>query len=109
MQERPAAATPLLRESLDIYLTQYAGYDGFADLIAEAQSALGACLAAQGEYAEAEVLLKESYPVLEDTHTNLFVRRDDVRARLFDLYTAWGKPEQASQYQAASTPTAPTP
>ncbi len=66
---------------------------------AEAQSALGRCLTQQGRYAEAEAALTASYALLTATdQTNLV---ETTRQRLFDLYTAWGRPEQAAQWQSS--------
>ena len=59
-----------------------------------ARAALGACLAAQQHYAEAEALVD-----VFTIHRNYFgpdaPRTHQHRARLFDLYTAWGKPKAA--------------
>ncbi len=55
---------------------------------------LGACLAAQGRYDEAEPFLLQGYRygTGED--------REDARLALVDLYTDWRKPEKAEEYAA---------
>jgi serine/threonine-protein kinase len=67
--------------------------------IAEAQSALGNCLAALKRYDEAEPLLVESYSSIKSlrAESDWLTRR--ALGRVASLYQAWGKPEKAAQYR----------
>ncbi len=98
-QGRPVEAEPLLREALTIRREVYD--EGYVATL-EAQSALGASLAALGRYDEAEPLLLESLAALENQDNQEII--EQTRQYLFDLYTAWGKPEQAAAYQGESPP-----
>jgi serine/threonine-protein kinase len=68
--------------------------------IADAESLLGACLTDLGRYAEAEPLLTKGYAVLVKDKEDGAKRAPDALKRLINLYTAWGKPEKAAEYQA---------
>ena len=61
-----------------------------------AKNAQGAALAGLGRYPEAEKLLLASLPALAGSPISDLPARG--RARLADLYTAWGKPEKAAKY-----------
>jgi tetratricopeptide (TPR) repeat protein len=65
-------------------------------LIAMARNVQGAAFAGLGRYADAEKLLLSSLPALSGSPIADLPRRG--RERLADLYTAWGKPEQAEKY-----------
>jgi tetratricopeptide (TPR) repeat protein len=65
-------------------------------LIAMATNVQGAALAGLGRYAEAEKLLLSSLPNLSGSPISDLPQRG--RARLADLYTAWGRPEDAARY-----------
>ena len=67
---------------------------------ASASSAEGAALAGLGRYAAAETLLLESYATLSEDSGALPVVLTTTTRRLKDLYTAWGKPAEASRYRA---------
>ena len=69
---RPAAAEPLVREALSILRE---AQPSPAVRIADAESVLGACLAAQGRMAEAEPLLRGSWEALKE------VEGEDARFR----------------------------
>jgi len=64
--------------------------------IAMAKNVQGAALAGLRRYAEAEKLLLASLPALSGSPISDMTQRG--RARLADLYTAWGKPEEAAKY-----------
>jgi hypothetical protein len=62
-------------------------------------SDLGACLVKQGSYAEAEILLVQSYEgfrSLEREWPGLAL----TIQRLVELYESWRRPETASHYRA---------
>jgi tetratricopeptide (TPR) repeat protein len=65
--------------------------------IAMAQNAEGAALAGLGQYENAELLLVSSLPKLEGSPLPGLDKTG--RERLATLYTAWGKPDKAGQYQ----------
>ena len=65
-------------------------------LVAMAKNVQGAALTGLGRYAEAEKLLLTSLPGRSGSPIADLPQRG--RARLSDLYTAWGKPEQAEKY-----------
>jgi tetratricopeptide (TPR) repeat protein len=66
--------------------------------VAMAQNAEGAALAGLGDYKDAESLLLSSLPRLGGSPLPGLEKTG--RERLARLYTAWGKPDKASQYQA---------
>jgi hypothetical protein len=66
--------------------------------IAAAQNIEGAALAGIGEYAQAEPLLLTSLAGLENAPIPRLA--EDGRKRIAQLYTAWGRPEQARQYSS---------
>jgi serine/threonine-protein kinase len=68
--------------------------------IYDAQSALGACLARQKRYPEAEPLLLGVYDDLQRTAPGRGPRAPKTLKRLVDLYEAWGKPDKAAEYRA---------
>ena len=65
--------------------------------VAMAQNAEGAALAGLGDYKDAESLLLSSMPRLGGSPLPGLEKTG--RERLARLYTAWGKPDKASQYQ----------
>jgi serine/threonine protein kinase/tetratricopeptide (TPR) repeat protein len=67
--------------------------------VADAESVLGGCLAAQRRFAEAEPLLTASYPILAKDPGDGAKHAPEALKRIVDLYTAWGKPEKAAEYQ----------
>jgi tetratricopeptide (TPR) repeat protein len=58
----------------------------------------GAALTRLGRFDEAEALLLDSYRNLQDNPGSRAGYIDETRAFLADLYTAWGKPAEASKY-----------
>jgi tetratricopeptide (TPR) repeat protein len=71
-------------------------------LTALAASAEGAALAGLQRYAEAEVLLVDSYTVLSNDARAMQALVDKAGERLVALYEAWGKPEKAAEILAAA-------
>ena len=65
-------------------------------LIAMAKNVQGAALTGLGRYAEAEKLLLASLPALAGSPISQLPQRG--RARLQELYVAWGKPEKAARF-----------
>ena len=65
-------------------------------LIAMAKNVQGAALVGLGRYPEAERLLLASLPALAGSPISSLPARG--RARLAELYVAWGKPEKAEKY-----------
>ncbi len=70
------------------------------EMIAEAQSVLGACRTAAEDFASAEPLLLQALSGTEKAPSTSLVRRR-ILARLVRLYEAWGKPDPAAKYRAA--------
>jgi serine/threonine-protein kinase len=68
--------------------------------VADAESVLGSCLAAQRRFQEAEPLLTESYPMLKRDSGDGAKQAPAALRRIVDLYTVWGKPDRAAEYRA---------
>lgn len=66
---------------------------------AMAQSAEGAALVGLSAYAEAEPLLLSSHATLADSAMGMALLSEQSYARLFRLYTAWGKTDEAVKYR----------
>jgi len=64
----------------------------------ETSSALGAALAAQGRFDEAEPLVLDAYQRLRETRGEDDVRTRQAMARITTLYESWGKPEQVESW-----------
>src|SRR5271168_1312863 len=66
-----------------------------------AQAFLGACLAGEQRYAEAEPLLLEGYQGMlarkERIPAPYRYHLDNARESIVQLYQAWGKPEKAAE------------
>jgi hypothetical protein len=67
------------------------------------KSLLGGCLVADHQYAAAEPLLLESYPIIRSSFGEPHPRTQVAARRLVDLYNAWGKPQKAAPYAAILT------
>lgn len=92
-RRHPAA---VLNEALATFTrTNPDGWD-----VADAESVLGAILAGQGHYEEAEPYLVESYARLKETRGARNFRTRRALGRILDLYTAWGRPEELERYRA---------
>ena len=61
----------------------------------------------QEAYAEADTMLQRSFDIFEQTFGLDHPNTQKVIKALLDLYTAWGKPEQAEHYRAMRTEGAP--
>ena len=100
-QQNYAVATTLLREAL--LLTETHDLDAGYRLYV--MNLLGASLAGQKNYADAEPLLLDSCQGLQQRQTNLspFLnaprRVKESLERLVQLYDAWGKPTQAAEWK----------
>ena len=100
-------AEPLLRECLELRgKIKSNGWLRF-----HTQSQLGAALAGQGKFAEAEPLLVDGYKGLVANQAAIpALQKEDVAAaaeRIVPFYEAWGKPKEAAMWReklAASTP-----
>jgi tetratricopeptide (TPR) repeat protein len=104
------AAEPLLREALnsrdESSATTWVHYN--------CQSLLGASLAGQGKYTDAEPLLLSGYDGLRQRRTTIpWERRvalNDGVEWIIQLYKSWGKPEKAAEWrQTAQTKLADQP
>jgi len=69
-----------------------------------AESLLGASLAGQKKYSEAEPLLLEGYRGMESRKDRIMVpdryQLDRTREWIAELYGAWGKPEKAAEWKS---------
>ena len=61
---------------------------------------LGESLAGQERFDEAEPLVLEAYERLRSDREVLDLIKREARARVIDLYDAWGKPQQAAEWRA---------
>ena len=108
-QGRPEQAEPLLRESADVHQRLNLP-ERECWLAAEANGAVGACLAAQQRYAEAEPLLLDSYAVIHTAKGDHYVGTRTALRRLITLYQAWGRADACAEWEAkaaAATPSRP--
>ena len=98
-QRKYAQAEVLLRQALAI--REKGDRDNWG--LFRAQAFLGACLAGQLRYAEAEPLLLEGYQGMlarkERIATPYRDHLDSVREWIIQLYQAWGKPEKAAEWK----------
>ena len=71
--------------------------------MSRAESLLGASLAGQKKYAEAEPLLLDGYRGMSERRTSIGVPNryymDRASGWILALYEAWGKPNQASAWR----------
>jgi eukaryotic-like serine/threonine-protein kinase len=97
-QGRPAEAEPLAHEALEF--NQKDGSEDWDRFRAE--SLLGASLAGQKKYAEAEPLLLEGYKGMEAQKDQVLMSNwynlDLTRDWLVKLYRAWGRPKKAAEW-----------
>ncbi len=63
------------------------------------QSIRGACIRAQGRYAESEPVLLKAAPLIEAGLGAGHVRTKRAYQRIVDLYEAWGQPARANEYR----------
>jgi hypothetical protein len=98
-QGKFAASEPLAREALEFDCKkQPEDWQRF-----RAESLLGASLAGQKKYAEAEPLLLEGYQEIVARKDRIGVpdwyHLDRAREWLVQLYQAWGKPAKAAEWR----------
>jgi len=96
--KRYPLAEKYLREGLEMYRKYYKGFSRKLCL-ADASSVLGEVLTHQRRYAEAETLLVNAQPVLEEGRGKENLLTLNALKRLVALYEAWGKPEKAAFYR----------
>ena len=97
-QRKFTESEPLAREELEFH--QKKQPDNWRRFQAESQ--LGASLAGQKEYAEAELLLLEGYRGMLARKDRIAVperfRIDRAREWILNFYQAWGKPAKAAEW-----------
>lgn len=93
---RPDEAERSLREALAL---REANLPQDYFMTALTRGALGECLAAQKNFAEAEPLLLASYESLTLSQAGDNPRTSLAKRRLLELYAAWGKPELLTRYR----------
>ena len=71
-------------------------------MAALSKGALGELLTTQKHFAEAEVLLLDSYEGLKSSQSADSPRIKTAAGRLFTLYTDWGKPGDANKFRSQS-------
>jgi tetratricopeptide (TPR) repeat protein len=72
-------------------------------LIADTQSQLGAALAADGKFREAEPLLLEAHDALKDNRRVPLAQQRLAIQRIIRLYESWNNPEQVSKWRRRLT------
>jgi len=99
-----AEATSLLREALDAYAK--AGADNWRRYFIESQ--LGASVAAQNRYAEAEPFLVSGYQGMLQRMSSVPLedrpRLLEAREQIVRLYESWQKPEKAAEWREKLQP-----
>jgi tetratricopeptide (TPR) repeat protein len=93
-QGKVTEAEPRAREALAIFRQTAPS----SWRVADAESVLGGCLAAQGHFREAEPMLVGAYEALAKAPADGSRRVGEARGRVVVLYKAWGKPERAAEY-----------
>jgi hypothetical protein len=69
--------------------------------IGDAQSELGGCIAARRDFARAEPLLLEGFRLIEGQAVRAAKSSlPAARARLVELYEAWGRADEAQRWRA---------
>lgn len=92
---RPAGAERAFRESLEL---RRGSLPEEHWMVASAKSALGASLAAQNRWREAEPLLLEGYDGLVAARGAEHALSREAAARLAELYRAWGRADDAGTW-----------
>ena len=100
----PAAAEPLLRESLRHRRAQP---QRDVTSIGYVESALGVCLTRLSRFAEAEPLLLRSYEAFEESLGREHGNTKTMLRRVIQLYEAWPRPDSAAEFRAKLPPNAP--
>jgi tetratricopeptide (TPR) repeat protein/tRNA A-37 threonylcarbamoyl transferase component Bud32 len=99
-RDRHAEAERLLREAAGIFRQDHAHLD---DLLADAEHWLGVCLAARGQFPEAEALLLASYKTLAACPGVPAPQKTEALDHIVKLYDTWKKPDQARDWRARAT------
>jgi hypothetical protein len=68
--------------------------------IATTKFLIGFSLAEQKRFREAESLLLEAFPIIQENFSSNRRRTQDTIQHIINLYEAWGKPEQAAAYRS---------
>ncbi|HJQ68466.1 MAG TPA: ECF-type sigma factor [Blastocatellia bacterium] len=89
-----AKSEPLLREAVELRRSKLPA-DNWQ--MAEAEGALGDCLAALGRFEEAERLMTDSLTVLKKTPGEQNWRTRLSISRLNNLYKSWSRPDKVAQ------------
>jgi tetratricopeptide (TPR) repeat protein len=97
-QSRPRDALPALREALAVS-SRLKPPPQPADL-ADTKARLGACLAALGQFDEAEPLLVDGCAVLREVRGATDRRTVEVIRAIVDLYRATGREQKAVEYES---------
>ena len=96
-RKRPSEAALRLQEALQIRQEKYVESNKRTKTT---KLFLGLSLTALGRFDEAEPLLLDSYTFFKNEHDQ--EKTQKTLDGLIELYTAWGRPEQAAAYQAAA-------
>jgi|GEM_PF-6345582 len=99
-RDRHAEAERLLSEAAGIFREDHAHLD---DLLADAEQWLGVCLAARGQFPEAEALLLTSYKTLAACPGVPAPQKAEALDHIVKLYDTWKKPDQARDWRARAT------
>jgi tetratricopeptide (TPR) repeat protein len=103
-QRKFTLAEPLARAALEWQKVQKVQPEEWPRYRAE--TLLGASLAGQNKFADAEPLLLSGYRGMSERKTEMgpqnWYHRDRARVWLVDLYQAWGKPDKAAEWRRAS-------
>jgi len=100
VQRKPSEAEPPARQALAIRLDRHPDHWTHYDAL----SLVGAALAGQKKYAEAEPLLIQAYEGLKEREARIpFLWRKkrpaEAGARIVDFYDAWGKSDKANEWR----------
>ena len=68
--------------------------------IATTKLLIGSCVVGQKRYREAESLLLEAFPVIQENFGPNHRRTQVAIQDIIELYEAWGKPEKAAEYRS---------
>jgi eukaryotic-like serine/threonine-protein kinase len=105
--KKPTDAEPLLRECLE--LRRKSKLDAWLKF--HTMSQLGAALAGQAKYAEAQPFLLDGYAGLVENEAAIpAARKKEVAyaaARIISLYESWGRPSEAAHWQKKLSPPPP--
>ncbi len=93
----PEYGEELMREAVAI---RRVGLPAGHWLTGYAESRLGAYLTSAGRFEEAEPLVQEGYRTIAAQRGDKDREAQRALAAIVDLYQAWGKPDQASEYEA---------